>query len=84
MIDLRLTGPRPEQSKPSRHRFEKPIHNVKDACSSRTSRFHAARKPYSKLGTSSLDIKPFQVVGGAYRDRTDDLKLAKLALSQLS
>ena len=23
-------------------------------------------------------------VGGAYRDRTDDLKLAKLALSQLS
>ena len=24
------------------------------------------------------------VAGGAYRDRTDDLKLAKLALSQLS
>jgi hypothetical protein len=24
------------------------------------------------------------LVGGAYRDRTDDLKLAKLALSQLS
>jgi hypothetical protein len=23
-------------------------------------------------------------IGGAYRDRTDDLKLAKLALSQLS
>jgi len=24
------------------------------------------------------------MTGGAYRDRTDDLKLAKLALSQLS
>ena len=31
--------------------------------------------------------KPFPITGapgGAYRDRTDDLKLAKLALSQLS
>ena len=25
-----------------------------------------------------------EMTGGAYRDRTDDLKLAKLALSQLS
>ena len=28
--------------------------------------------------------KPFRRNGGARRDRTDDLKLAKLALSQLS
>jgi hypothetical protein len=28
-------------------------------------------------------VEPTEV-GGAYRDRTDDLKLAKLALSQLS
>ena len=29
-------------------------------------------------------IKAWSTGGGAYRDRTDDLKLAKLALSQLS
>ena len=29
-------------------------------------------------------MKPFSAIGGANRDRTDDLKLAKLALSQLS
>jgi hypothetical protein len=28
--------------------------------------------------------KPLQIAYGAYRDRTDDLQLAKLALSQLS
>ena len=28
--------------------------------------------------------RPMDDAGGAYRDRTDDLKLAKLALSQLS
>ena len=31
-----------------------------------------------------LTSTPFEGGGGAYRDRTDDLKLAKLALSQLS
>jgi hypothetical protein len=34
----------------------------------------------NSCATSSLRLQP----GGAYRDRTDDLKLAKLALSQLS
>ena len=34
----------------------------------------------AKIWSSSLETK----VGGARRDRTDDLKLAKLALSQLS
>ena len=31
-----------------------------------------------------LDEAGHSVIGGANRDRTDDLKLAKLALSQLS
>ena len=31
-----------------------------------------------------LEIVEQKLAGGAYRDRTDDLKLAKLALSQLS
>jgi hypothetical protein len=35
--------------------------------------------------TADLGFHPeTHEVGGAYRDRTDDLKLAKLALSQLS
>jgi hypothetical protein len=49
----------------------------------------------TKLGTEvfrNLDLpefwifcgRPFAKNGGACRDRTDDLKLAKLALSQLS
>jgi hypothetical protein len=33
---------------------------------------------------SARRSSPQRAVGGAYRDRTDDLKLAKLALSQLS
>jgi hypothetical protein len=32
----------------------------------------------------TLKSSPRLRIGGAYRDRTDDLKLAKLALSQLS
>ena len=36
-------------------------------------------RPKPDLMSSSLEN-----LGGAYRDRTDDLKLAKLALSQLS
>ena len=67
-----------------RHRFLEPIHNVKDrglkplppanqrisVCFGKTSAGRPAGKPAA--------------TGGAYRDRTDDLKLAKLALSQLS
>ena len=33
---------------------------------------------------TSYAAASLQLRGGAYRDRTDDLKLAKLALSQLS
>jgi hypothetical protein len=84
--------------KPSRHRFEKPIHNVKKP----TARLRAAgpllgaadlvlhhldngsafRKRFHRLA-HRFHIPP-KKDGGAYRDRTDDLKLAKLALSQLS
>ena len=36
------------------------------------------------MRSSYASASPHLRVGGAYRDRTDDLKLAKLALSQLS
>ena len=58
-----------------RHRFHKPIHNVKDEPEG--PRIAVARMQ-RQTGCLILDA------GGAYRDRTDDLKLAKLALSQLS
>ena len=57
---------------PSRHRFLEPIHNVKDGADAPT----AANR-------GSGFLHPWKN-GGASRDRTDDLKLAKLALSQLS
>ena len=43
-------------------------------------------KSAGQTGIFTLDTKAStpSAVGGAYRDRTDDLKLAKLALSQLS
>jgi hypothetical protein len=83
--------------KPSRHRFEKPIHNVKKPaipwgsryrCKQRISCFIiwiTAERFASAFSSLSPASTPFRrKVGGAYRDRTDDLKLAKLALSQLS
>ena len=68
-----------------RHRFLEPIHNVKDGArkaptaANRGSGFFIPGKSWSPL-------RRFRDSGGggAYRDRTDDLKLAKLALSQLS
>ena len=59
---------------PSRHRFLEPIHNVKEGANPPTS----AGEPV-EFGF----LHPWKS-GGASRDRTDDLKLAKLALSQLS
>ena len=58
---------------PSRHRFLEPIHNVKEGANPPNPR------PRPRNGLLHLWKN-----GGAYRDRTDDLKLAKLALSQLS
>ena len=57
---------------PPRHRFLEPIYNVKEG-----------RLPHIGRGRILVFI-PGKIVGGASRDRTDDLKLAKLALSQLS
>ena len=53
----------------------KPIHNVKDAGRSRWP---------TEVGSRVFISGAIWPPGGAYRDRTDDLKLAKLALSQLS
>ena len=69
---------------PPRHRFLEPIHNVKEGFrpnprpEPRNSRLHPWKYLRDRLAAFAA------AVGGAYRDRTDDLKLAKLALSQLS
>ena len=80
----------------SRHRFLEPIHNVKEV---ETNVSPPRANPGWKLfvfisGDEGADsgfgwiVKALPnnlaTAGGAYRDRTDDLKLAKLALSQLS
>lgn len=81
------------KSTPSRHRFEKPIHNVKKLALPWESRTAAVA---ADLVSSSLDnakalvafgeraLRVSTKAGGAYRDRTDDLMLAKQPLSQLS
>ena len=56
----------------------KPIHNVKDAGKSREP------DQIALAGNCCFILETSKKPGGAYRDRTDDLKLAKLALSQLS
>ena len=72
------------RSLPPRHRFLEPIHNVKEERLA----LHIRGR-----GRETGDLHPWKYMrgaaatrrlGGAYRDRTDDLKLAKLALSQLS
>ena len=57
-----------------RHRFLEPIHNVKDEA------FESPYRGEPRIRFLHLETND----GGASRDRTDDLKLAKLALSQLS
>jgi hypothetical protein len=76
---------------PSRHRFLEPIHNVKDEARKPLPRLPAdpvssflekvaLRDPHARHAPGMAARED----GGASRDRTDDLKLAKLALSQLS
>ena len=66
-----------------RHRFLEPIHNVKDGAEAPTAANHG-----SGFFIPGKSLPPLRRQagsgGGASRDRTDDLKLAKLALSQLS
>src|SRR4051794_9822038 len=69
----------------SRHRFLEPIHNVKEGLIRPISAAEAAKRFASSLEKSSRPLcRSRGCDGGASRDRTDDLKLAKLALSQLS
>ena len=68
---------------PSRHRFLEPIHNVKDGAEApnrERTRGTGFLHTWKIRGATTTHARG----GGAYRDRTDDLKLAKLALSQLS
>jgi hypothetical protein len=70
-----------------RHRLKKPIHNVKER----------AKPSYRRRTGEYRFLNPGEIlpmlrsiccskrkIGGAYRDRTDDLMLAKQPLSQLS
>ena len=74
------------QPMPSRHRFLEPIHNVKEGRERPGSTAEAAKCVSSSLENLLLFSAKARrrVVGGAYRDRTDDLMLAKQPLSQLS
>jgi hypothetical protein len=73
------------QSEPCchRHRLKKPIHNVKERP---MPRIHPKVKRclHSWSMNRALNRRMGQENGGARRDRTDDLMLAKHALSQLS
>ena len=62
---------------PPRHRFLEPIHNVKEEL--RSSQIATVKRSRNSF------LHPWKTGrGGAYRDRTDDLMLAKQPLSQLS
>ena len=61
--------------------YQKPIHNIKEQ--HQVTRY-LMKQMISKRDNQSTDRSPIQKNGGAGRDRTDDLKLAKLPLSQLS
>ena len=72
--------------------FLEPIHNVKEV-ETKSRRGIAAAELLSSYLENKPANRPTRHIstrpspsrdGGAYRDRTDDLKLAKLALSQLS
>ena len=68
---------------PSRHRFLEPIHNVKDGADAPDR--GEPRIRFLHPWKFFVPIRRWRESGGgASRDRTDDLKLAKLALSQLS
>ena len=74
---------------PSRHRFLEPIYNVKDGGKSPVFRLEPERHVFIP-GECFLTLyiahqkNADGKFGGAYRDRTDDLMLAKQPLSQLS
>jgi hypothetical protein len=69
-------GRRHNQSHVATASIKKPIHNVKE----RRSAPHILPEGRNRF----LHLWKTRLVGGAYRDRTDDLMLAKQPLSQLS
>ena len=76
---------------PPRHRFLEPIHNVKEEARTlpyrrRRTRGDLVSSSNRKAGKRALQhaTAASTADGGAYRDRTDDLMLAKQPLSQLS
>ena len=65
--------------------FKKPIHNVKELPRCTCTRQTGYLSFWTLIPRCCwLCVQVRRAIGGAYRDRTDDLKLAKLALSQLS
>jgi hypothetical protein len=70
---------------PPRHRFLEPIHNVKEGANPPI-RGQARERLVFISGVLPKPVRSRATAadGGASRDRTGDLKLAKLALSQLS
>src|SRR5688500_1733718 len=75
---------------PPRHRFLEPIHNVKEGPEpqfrgrGREDLVFIPGESWSRCSLALLGACGASKDGGASRDRTGDLKLAKLALSQLS
>ena len=72
---------------PPRHRFLEPIHNVKERGEPLMSRAGRSLREDLVFISGVFYCRSAQrrgAAGGASRDRTGDLKLAKLALSQLS
>ncbi len=63
--------------------ISKPIHNVKDGAKCPSS-VGVPTKPVIFISGVIAPAAAKAQVGGAYRDRTDDLMLAKQPLSQLS
>ncbi len=80
VIDTRLTARRAEARRSiEAHAATASISRTHSQCQ------RGAERPNIRgRGREILVFIPGKEVGGAYRDRTDDLKLAKLALSQLS
>ena len=63
---------------------EKPIHDDKEPCVQARNAFDNVDGKESSTSQRITASSDDRLRGGASRDRTDDLKLAKLALSQLS
>ena len=75
---FRLVKEHPADSSSRKYFTDKKI--VRMQCSERSTKHNRQNPGFQQL----CNPKNYQGYGGAYRDRTDDIQLAKLALSQLS